>query len=119
MTEKDLVYFKSLIIKSMEETEEEISELKTSASNSINGEEHSAYASHMAELGTDMQEREKSYLFADRLTKYLKHLNKALLRIENKTFGNCQICGKEIGHERLEAVPHTQTCVDCKMKGLG
>lgn len=119
MTEKDMAHFKSLIIKSMEETEVEISELKTAGSTSINGEEHSAYASHMAELGTDMQEREKSYLFADRLTKYLKHLNQALVRIENTTFGNCQICGKDIGYERLEAVPHTQTCVDCKMKELG
>ena len=119
MTEKDIAHFKSLIIKSIEETEKEIAELKASASTSENGDEHSAYASHMAELGTDMQEREKSYLFADRLTKYLKHLNLALVRIENKTFGICQACGKEIDHERLNAVPHTQTCVDCKMKGLG
>jgi DnaK suppressor protein len=40
-------------------------------------------------------------------------IDEALLRIENKSFGNCQDCLEPIPEKRLLLNPHFQTCVDC------
>ena len=45
---------------------------------------------------------------------YLKKLEEALLRIEEGTFGDCEECGEEIGHNRLLARPTATLCVSCK-----
>ena len=75
----------------------------------------SSYSYHMADQGTDAMEREKSFLFAAREEKYLKQLNDAMERINNESYGICRSCGKVIGKERLEAVPTTTICYDCKV----
>ncbi|MGD9898173.1 MAG: TraR/DksA family transcriptional regulator, partial [Calditrichaceae bacterium] len=77
--------------------------------------DHSSYSYHMADQGTDAMEREKAFLFASRDEKYLKQIDDALSRIDNKTFGICRSCGEKIGHERLEAVPTTTICFNCKV----
>lgn len=81
--------------------------------------DHSAYSYHMADQGTDNMEREKAFLFAARDEKYLKQLEMALERIENGTYGICRVCQKEIDHKRLEAVPTTTICFDCKVAESG
>jgi len=43
----------------------------------------------------------------------LSQINKALIRIEQGTFGECVVCGKSINTERLKALPHTPFCFDC------
>lgn len=82
------------------------------------------YSSHMAEQGTDEMEREKNYLFVQRDEKYLGYLQDALMRIDQGTYGICVDCKDEpknlcktcplIDRERLELVPITQHCIECK-----
>jgi len=82
------------------------------------------YATHMAEQGTDEMEREKNYLFVQRDEKYLGYLQEALTRIDHGTYGICIDCIDEpkqlcktcplIPKERLELVPITQHCIECK-----
>jgi len=43
----------------------------------------------------------------------IRQINAALARIEAGTYGECEVCGKEISDERLEAVPHTNVCRKC------
>ena len=76
----------------------------------------SAYSFHMADQGTDAMEREKAFLFASRDEKYLKQIEAAYARISEGSFGICRSCQKEISKERLEAVPTTTICFDCKSK---
>ncbi len=78
--------------------------------------DHSSYSFHMADQGTDAQEREKAFLFASRESQYLERLDQALKRIEDDTFGICTKCNNEIDEERLEAVPIATMCFDCKTK---
>jgi DnaK suppressor protein len=52
----------------------------------------------------------------DRERKLIEKIKAALERIENGTFGICEICGREIGEERLRARPVTTQCIDCKKK---
>jgi DnaK suppressor protein len=119
MTEQDLQYFKDLLQKKEQELLKNIQYLKDVVMNSTTQEasgDHSAYSFHMADQGTDAMEREKAFLFASRDEKYLKQIEAAYQRIEDGSFGVCRSCQKEISKERLEAVPTTTICFDCKSK---
>ena len=48
--------------------------------------------------------------------KFIQHLQNALVRIENKTYGICRETGKLIPKERLRAVPHATLSIDQKLK---
>ncbi|MDF2453813.1 MAG: putative DnaK suppressor protein, partial [Bacteroidota bacterium] len=50
-----------------------------------------------------------------RLQKYIEHLNNALIRIENKTYGICSLTGELIAKERLRAVPHSTLSINAKL----
>lgn len=117
MKDKQLEFFKQRIMMKRSELLKELGYLKDSSMSSTPQEasgEHSAYAYHMADLGTDNMEREKAFYYAHRESKLLYHLDQALLRIENRTYGMCRECGKEISAKRLEAVPHATLCIECK-----
>lgn len=115
-SERDLRYFKDLILGKRKETIEELDTLKESMMDVHTGEyvsENSTYSLHM-EQGTDAMEREKTFLFASRGSKFVNQLDDALIRIEEKTFGVCRACGLLVPKERLEAVPTAQTCAEYK-----
>jgi RNA polymerase-binding transcription factor DksA len=77
-----------------------------------------AYTDHMADQGTEAQEREKAAVFATKEGRYLYRLEEALRRLyhDPKTFGTCHTCGADVGFERLDALPHARYCIDCKVK---
>ena len=76
------------------------------------------YTDHMADQGTEAQEREKAAVFATKEGRYLYRVEEALRRLyhDPKTFGNCHTCGVDVGFERLDALPHARYCIDCKRK---
>lgn len=116
----DLKRFKELILSKRKETVEELDNLKESMMDVTTGEyisESSNYSLHM-EQGTDAMEREKTFLFASRGSKFVNQLDDALSRIEAKTYGVCRICGLLVPKDRLEAVPTATTCVEYKNTGL-
>ena len=114
----DLDHFKKIILEKRKEILDELESLKATMMDVTTGEyvtENSTYSLHM-EQGTDAMEREKTFLFASREGKFLNYLDDALKRIEVGTYGFCTECGVLIDKARLEAVPHAQQCVKCKMK---
>ncbi|MGH2567040.1 MAG: TraR/DksA family transcriptional regulator [Bacteroidota bacterium] len=114
----DLEHFKKIILERRKEILEDLETLKSSMMDVTTGEyvtENSTYSLHM-EQGTDAMEREKTFLFASREGKFLNYLDDALKRLEKGEYGFCLDCGKLIDKERLEAVPHAQLCIDCKLK---
>lgn len=86
--------------------------------------ENLTYSTHMAEQGTDEMEREKNYMFVQRDEKYLGYIQEAITRIDQGTYGLCIDCIEDpkylcdtcplIPKERLELVPITQHCIECK-----
>jgi DnaK suppressor protein len=76
--------------------------------------DNSSFSFHMADQGTDAQEREKAFLFAYREGRLVYHIDQALERIDKNTYGYCHECGDPISPERLEAVPHARLCIKCK-----
>ncbi len=126
-SEADLAEFKEVILKKRDEILENLANLREQMMDLSTGQyvnENSPYSLHMAEQGTDAQEREKLYLWAQRENKFLGYLEDALARIENGTYGICVECIDEPKHlcptcplipkERLLAVPHTQHCLQVK-----
>lgn len=65
--------------------------------------------------GTGTAETERLTTLAARQEKYMKHLENALIRIENKVYGICRNTGKLIKKERLRAVPHATLSIEAKM----
>lgn len=115
--DKELEYFREIIIKKRDEAEKELETLQSSLRESMeNSSDESAYSFHMADAGTDAQEREKTYMLFNRTRKFIMYLDDALKRIDNKTYGVCKVTGKKISKGRLEAVPHTQLSIEAKLK---
>lgn len=67
------------------------------------------------EDGSLSMEREQLSQMASRQITFIDHLEKALMRIENKTYGICRITGKLIDKARLKAVPHATLSMEAKM----
>ena len=57
---------------------------------------------------------EESGRLAQRQLKFIQHLEAALVRVENKTYGICRETGKLIPKERLRIVPHATLCIEAK-----
>ena len=115
-SDEELEYFKQIILKKREESENELTTLQNLLRESMeNASDESAYSFHMADAGTDAQEREKTYMLFNRTKKFIRYLDDALKRIENKTYGVCKVTGKKIAKGRLEAVPHTQLSIEAKL----
>jgi len=114
LDKKDLMYYKKILI----DTKEKIaSQLKQIASDK---EDHSrdvsGHALHMADVATDMYDREFSLGLASNDRELLYKVEAALQRIAENRFGSCEECSKPIPAIRLKAIPYTQTCLKCQEK---
>ena len=114
---KELKHFKQLILDKRNNAVEDIERMNLQLKDSREqAENDSAYSFHMADAGTDAMEREKLYLMMARKQKYVGYLDRALDRIESKTYGICKVTGKPISKERLESVPHTEISIEAKLR---
>ena len=114
-TKKELEQFKKMILSKKAEGFDEMETLKKRADEMLKESTSNAlYSSHMADASADHVEMEKAYYMIAREKKYVQYLDKALLMISEGTFGLCISCNTRIDKERLEEVPHTTKCFDCK-----
>lgn len=106
MNNKDLAYFRTLIIQNY------LSIIDKNSS--FNGLDNLNGILQEASKGNNNTKREEKQYFVNREEEYMNHLIAALERIDKNRYGMCVSCGKEIPRERLEEVPHTRYCVPCK-----
>jgi len=71
---------------------------------------------HPADVATVTFDRELDYSLEENEERLLKAIDAALTRIDDGTYGICSACGQPIDEERLEALPWTTQCIDCKRK---
>jgi DnaK suppressor protein len=74
----------------------------------------SADGFNMTDFGSDTLEKEQTEMFMARQMKFIGALERALVRIENGSYGRCKETGKLISKERLRAVPHTELSIQAK-----
>ncbi len=67
------------------------------------------------EEGSQVLSKEENSQLALRLEKFIRDLENALIRIENKTYGICRVTGKLISKERLKSVPHATLSMEAKL----
>ena len=110
MKKEDLEFFKNLL-------HDRLRELISHADNTVTGmtkpkenfPDPTDRASHEAVRNFELRIRDREH-------KLIKKIKKAIVRIENGTFGICEVCEEDISFERLKARPVTTQCIDCKTR---
>ena len=116
--EEELAEFKEIIIAKLNKAKDDYETLKISITQSDNNDtQDTSPTFKVLEEGAATLSKEEAGKLAQRQLKFIQHLQGALIRIENKTYGICRDTGKLIQKERLRAVPHATLCIDAKEKG--
>ncbi len=114
--DSDLMEFRELIQRKLDSAKKELSYLQglITRKDDMGGDNDDARYMTM-EDGSMSMEREQLSQMASRQITFIDHLEKAMMRIENKTYGICRITGKLIDKARLRAVPHATLSIEAKM----
>lgn len=119
-SDAELEEFKQIILSKLEEAKNDLELLNSTMSlKDDNGTDDTSPTFKLIEDGSDVLSREETAALAARQEKFIKHLQDALLRIQNKTYGICRATGKLISKERLRIVPHATLSIDAKKQQLG
>lgn len=115
-SDKELEEFREIIQRKIEEAKKELNNLTQQITNANDhGTDDTAGSFKMLEDGSESLAKEEAGQLASRQKKFIEQLENALVRIENKTYGICQVTGKLIPKERLRAVPHTTKSIEAKL----
>jgi len=114
-SDADLTEFRDLINKKLDAAKKELNYLQglITRKDEMGGDESDNRYMTM-EDGSISMEREQLSQMASRQITFIDHLEKALMRIENKTYGICRVTGKLIDKARLRAVPHATLSIEAK-----
>lgn len=115
-SDAELTEFRDLIQRKLEAAKKELNYLQglITRKDDMGGDESENRYMTM-EDGSISMEREQLSQMASRQIQYIDHLEKAMMRIENKTYGICRVTGKLIDKARLRAVPHATLSIEAKM----
>jgi RNA polymerase-binding transcription factor DksA len=116
-SDSELEEFRQIINAKLDEARKDYDLLKqTLANTDNNGTEDTSPSFKMIEDGSETLSREETAQLAARQEKFIKHLEDALLRIRNKTYGICRVTGRLISKERLRLVPHATLSIEAKQQ---
>ena len=114
-SDAELAEFKELILQKLEQARHDYEELRSSISRVTgNDTEDTSPTFKVLEEGAATLSKEENGRLAMRQMKFIRNLEMALIRIENKTYGICKTTGKLIPKERLMKVPHATECIEAK-----
>ena len=114
-SDEELEEFRDIIMKKLEKARNDLELLTESYTT---GNEHDTNDTSptfkVLEEGYQVFSKEENSKFASRQEKFIKSLENALIRIENKTYGICRVTGKLIPKDRLRSVPHATLSIEAK-----
>lgn len=114
-SDEELAEFKELILSKLAVAREEYETMMGTLMNTDNnGVDDTSPTYKVLEEGANTQTKEELSMLAARQQKFIKGLEAALIRIENKTYGICRETGKLIPKERLRLVPHATLSIEAK-----
>ncbi|MCZ2460647.1 MAG: TraR/DksA C4-type zinc finger protein [Chitinophagales bacterium] len=113
-SDSDLAEFKEIIMKKLDSAKKELAYLQGLITRKDEGGDMDEARYMTMEDGSVSMEREQLSQMASRQITFIDHLEKALMRIENKTYGICRVTGKLIDKARLRAVPHATLSIEAK-----
>lgn len=116
-SDEELEEFKELITQKLEKAKKDYEELKNAVNHSqSNDTDDTSPTFKVLEEGAATLSKEEAGKLAQRQLKFIQHLEAALVRIENKTYGICRETGKLISKDRLRAVPHATLSIEAKQQ---
>ena len=116
ISDEELAEFRVIILDMLGKAKDDYELLRASVNNSVsNDTEDTSPTFKVLEEGAATLSKEESGRLAQRQLKFIRHLEAALVRIENKTYGICKTTGKLIPRERLLRVPHATECIEAKI----
>lgn len=114
-SDEELLEFKELILEKLAKAQADYEVLRSTLSNSGgNDVSDTSPTFKILNEGASTLGKEQASQLAQRQLQFIQHLQAALVRIENKTYGVCRVTGKLIPKERLRAVPHATLSIDAK-----
>ena len=114
-TDSELEEFRAIILDKLDKAKKDYDVLKSAITNSTgNDTEDTSPTFKILEEGAATLSKEEAGQLAQRQLKFIQHLQAALMRIENKTYGVCRETGQLIPKERLRAVPHASLSIEAK-----
>jgi DnaK suppressor protein len=118
----DLDKYREKLLELKEELETEIKRTE-SAGDDSEGINVTAADEDFDEQGGDAAsetvERSRVLAIVGNLRDMLDEVSEALDKIDAGTYGNCDVCGRQIPKKRLDALPHATMCIDCRSRVLG
>lgn len=112
-SDSELAEFKEIILKKLAQAKIDYDLLRQDITHSNDTQDTSPTFKVLEEGAATLSKEEVSRLTAHQL-KFIRNLEMALVRVENKTYGICKTTGKLIPKERLMRVPHTTECIEAK-----
>ncbi len=116
-SDEELEEFRQIILEKLEKARKDYNLLKNVITHEeSNDTEDTSPTFKVLEEGATTLSKEEAGKLAQRQLKFIQHLEAALVRIENKTYGICRETGKLISKERLRAVPHATLSIEAKKR---
>lgn len=113
-SDADLAEFREIIQRKLDAAKKELAYLQGLITRKDEGGDMDEARYMTMEDGSVSMEREQLSQMASRQITFIDHLEKAMMRIENKTYGICRVTGKLIDKARLRAVPHATLSIEAK-----
>ena len=114
-SDEDLQIFKEIVLKKLETAQKDYDNLKNEIENDLSSSLKDTISTlQTIEDSSEAVSKETIINQINRLDKFINDLKRALLRIENKTYGICKVTGKLISKERLKVVPHATMSIEAK-----
>ena len=113
-SDADLTEFREIIQRKLDAAKKELAYLQGLITRKDEGGDMDEARYMTMEDGSVSMEREQLSQMASRQITFIDHLEKAMMRIENKTYGICRVTGKLIDKARLRAVPHATLSIEAK-----
>lgn len=115
MQKKKLDVYKKSLLDLKEEIVHDINNI-SQGGNDAESRDVSGHVQHMADVATDMYDREFSLGIASNEREVLQRIDLALKKIADQSYGLCEECHKPITTARLKAIPYVETCLKCQEK---
>ena len=117
MSTIDTQHFRERLLEERERTQSALEHLQQENQGQLEDEREEIKSdNHPGDMATATFERELDATLEGNEERVVAAIDAALQRIEDGTYGTCASCGQPIGAERLEALPWTTQCIDCKRK---
>lgn len=114
-SDEELEEFRQIILEKLDKARRDLKMLTDAfTKNNDNGTNDTAPTFKVLEEGYQVLSKEENSKLASRQQKFIRSLENALIRIENKTYGICRVTGKLIQKERLKIVPHATLSIEAK-----